>query len=322
MKNKNRSRLVLIGAFALAAAALIGYLIFDRLFPNNYAPSVTGVPTEAINSIDARRTAQAQTKTAAPPGNSYAPVGENPEGIALIAYQAPISRFGKPQQDAPLYVSCTEDRLRARERPATVEPTAEATAAATVEAAGTPAAPDLIRLAIVGSESEACYQVGEVFAGVGEFRVAVGITRSIGGEIEIDRGNVANSLVGDIVINISEFRSDEGRRDAAIQSRWLETNRYPIATFANIEAEGLPTRPYIDGETLSFTLTGELTIREVAVPTTFEATAALTGDVLVVRAVSDVKMSDWKFDAPNMAGFVTVDDDMRIVLNLVARVIN
>ncbi|CAG0957647.1 hypothetical protein ANRL4_00471 [Anaerolineae bacterium] len=310
MKRKH----LLIGLALAVTLAVVGYLIFDRVFPNDPTPSVTGVPTETLNSIDARRTAQAQTKTATVTG--YQPA----DGVAYLAAYNPGSEAPiLPAQDEPFYVSCTEARLRASERPeATPEPTVEATAEATVEA-GTPGEPDLIRLEIVGAESEACYQVGEIFAGVGEFRVAVGVTKSIAGEIEIDRGNVANSLVGDVRININELRSDEGRRDTAIQRNWIQTNRYPFATLANIEAVGLPTRPYEDGELLTFTVKGDLTLRETTRTVEFEAQARLTGDLLVVTAFTDIKMSDFNIQAPDMAGFVKADDEMRIVLNLVAR---
>lgn len=309
-----KRKYLLIGLAVAVALAVVGYLIFDRVFPNDPTPSVTGVPTETLNSIDARRTAQAQTKTATVTG--YQPANG---GVFLAAYHPGSDSPVLPAQDQPLYVSCTEARLRASERPeATPEPTVEATAEATVEA-GTPGEPDLIRLEIVGAESEACYQVGEIFAGIGEFRVAVGVTKSIAGEIEIDRGNVANSLVGDVRININELRSDEGRRDTAIQRNWIQTNRYPFATLANIEAIGLPTRPYEDGEVLTFTVKGDLTLRETTRTVEFEAQAQLTGDLLVVTAFTDIKMSDFDIQAPDMANFVKADDQMRIVLNLVAR---
>jgi polyisoprenoid-binding protein YceI len=322
----SRRRWLIIGALIVVALGIVGYLIFDRLFPADTQPAVTGVPTPAISSIDARRTAQAQTQTAeaAPSGSYLLPGSEG--AVQLVAY----IEDGLPYrllQETPLYRSCTEDRVRATARPTAtatlaaegigaLDPTATPTETAPAQL---PGAPDLIRLNVIGAESEACYQVGEIFPGFGEFRVAVGVTRSIVGEIEIDRANVANSLVGDIVININEFTSDEPRRDGAIRNDWLQSNRYPFARLLNAEVVGLPQRPYVEGETLTFQIVGLLEIREVQRETTFDVTATLTGDLLVVRAVTQILMTDFGFSPPSLA-FVQADNEATLMLNLVARV--
>jgi polyisoprenoid-binding protein YceI len=317
---QSRNRLIFIGG-VLMIALVAAYLAFDRLFPNDYNPSVTGVPTsDGISSIDRARTSTAQART---------PSGMNDNGITFASYTGDVVR-DIPSQTDPLFKSCTEARVsRPEGRPdATAEPTMEATMGATMEATmeATMAAemmpsgtPDLVRVAVVGAESEACYQIGEIFLNNNEFRVAVGVTRSIEGEIEIDRDNIANSVIGDIKINISEFRSDEGRRDTAIQRRWIETNTYPFATLSEVRIVGLPARKYVDGETLKFQVVGMLELRQTKLETTFDVEATLTGDLLVVRAVAPIKLTDFNIEPPTIGGFVSADNDMIIVLNLVAR---
>jgi polyisoprenoid-binding protein YceI len=315
----NKRRLFVIGLVLVVIVLVGGFIIFNAVFPDNYQPSVTGVPTEVVNSIDMRRTAQAQTKTAvAAPKNS----GLATDGITFISFGGDPAASGL-FQGQPLYRSCTADRMHAPDRPTatpagTMQATPEATAAATEAApVGTP---DPIRLSIVGSESEACYEVGEMFLNQSnQFNLAVGVTKSIAGEVEIDRANVANSLVGDIKINISEFQSDERRRDAMIQRAFLESNKYPFATLTDINAVGLPNRPYKDGETLNFQITGTLDIHDTKRPTTFDVTATLTGDLLVVHATTTIQMSDFGFSAPSIAGMLNADNNAKLVLNLVAR---
>lgn len=320
--NRNRRRLIIVGVIVLALLGIIGYLVFDRLFPANRAPVVTGVPSPSGNSIDARRTAQAQTQTAAPTTSSQRRRVPGSDEVQQVLY-IPNAPLARPAQSEPLYPSCTEGRARGElEQRPTATATGAPGASDVTATPGTPSAPlgapDLIRLAIVGSESEACFQVGEIFPGLGEFRVAVGVTQSIDGEVEIDRANVANSLVGDIVININEFMSDEPRRDGAIRGQWLESDKYPYATLANVEILDLPQRAYVDGETLSFTVRGDLTIRDVTRPTDFVTSATLTGDLLVVHAETDILMTDFGFDPPNLT-FVQADNHAHLVLNLVAR---
>jgi polyisoprenoid-binding protein YceI len=303
----NRKRILVI-AVVVAAIAGVGYFLFDRAFPNNFQPSVTGVPTSGSSSIDARRTAQALTAAAPTPQTNGIVLLSNPrrEGNSLF------------QTDEPLYTACEDFRVSVPGgRPAaTAEPTMEATMAATTEA-GVPGETQLVRYAVDAELSEACYISPEIFLGINEFRVAVGITKSIDAEVEIDLGNVANSLVGDVTINISELKSDEGRRDGAIQNRWIETNKYPFATFSNISVVGLPTRPYVEGETLNFQLVGTLKLREAERETTFEAKATIKDDMLVVVAYADITFSGFDIETPAISGFVSVDDELRLLLNFV-----
>ena len=123
------------------------------------------------------------------------------------------------------------------------------------------AEPDFIVLNIVGMSSEACYQVGETFLNrQPPFNLAVGITKAIAGQIAIDRANVSNSKIGDIVIDISQLTSDERMRDGRIRSQWLESNKYPQAKLTNAKLVGLPARPYKDGEVLTFQIAGDLEV--------------------------------------------------------------
>jgi polyisoprenoid-binding protein YceI len=224
----------------------------------------------------------------------------------------------------PLYTPCTEDKPTAVLTPAPVA-TAAATAAADAQAAATAGAEDFVFLRIIAAESQACYQSTETFAKgnflnlPAGFNTAVGVTKSIDGEVAVDRANVANSKIGDITINISEFQSDNPRRDGIIRQRFLESNKYPLATLTNATLIGLPARAYKDGEKLTFQIKGILTVRDTKRETTFDATGSLTGDTLVISARTDVKMSDFGFSAPEIGGLVVTDDLMRIVVNLVAR---
>ncbi len=323
-------RRTLIIISAVVALAVIALLLFQLIFPPSN-PQVTGnPPTSAINSIDARRTNTAQAALTLTPRSSGALVNtDGTQGIQLVSFVPAPDGNSAPQQTQQLYTSCTELRVRqpgGRPTPtATAAATAAPTAAATKAVGGSPA--NLVRYEIAGSESEVCFLVPELFVD-NEFRIAVGVTRSIVGEIEIDKGNVANSLIGDIRVNVNELRSDESRRDGMIQREFLQSNRYPFAVFDNVEVLGLPVRSYQEGEMLKFQVTGMLysadkdaKIRPNAKPrpTTFDVTAKLDGETLFVTAVTSLTMSELGVQAPNVIGLVKADDHFQIVLNLVAR---
>ncbi|HLY25601.1 MAG TPA: YceI family protein [Aggregatilineales bacterium] len=231
---------------------------------------------------------------------------------------------------APLYTSCDQQKLAA---PLSAQPSATAAAtsqapAATQAATQTSAAAaneDIVFLSIVGSESQACYVATETFAkgnfmGLpAGFNNPVGITQTIQGDLALDRTNVANSQIGDIKINISEFKSDNPRRDGFIRQNFLESNKYPYATLTNATVLGLPSAAYQDGTTIHFQVQGTLTVHNTARPTTFDATGTFSNNVLVVSAMTDLKMSDFGIQVPNIANLVKADDGVRLIVNLVAR---
>ncbi len=229
-----------------------------------------------------------------------------------------------------LYKSCEADKLTA---PLTLQPasaatqaaTASATTAATAASAATAGADDIVFLSIVDSESQACYLTSETFLAGNfmglptGFNGAVGITQTIQGDIALDRTNVASSQIGDITINISEFKSDNDRRDSFIRRQFLESNKYPYATLTGATALGLPAGAYKDGTALQFQIKGTLTVHDTPRETIFNATGAFTGGTLVIKATTELKMSDFGIQVPAIGGLLKVDDALRLEVNIVAR---
>lgn len=303
-----KRRTMIIAAIAVVAIIAAVLVVRDWVLPTFTTVSATGVPT-AVNPF-------AATKS-----GSFAPASGN-SGVQRVAFAMPVASPKLQQSD--LYVSCTADRGTTPTPtglPATTAP--DGTPTVTPEAAATEAAPstaaDPIVVRIIGAESEACYQVGEVFFDNNEFNLAVGVTKTIDGFVQIDRANVANSQLGEIVINISEFTSDNARRDGIIRQRWLESNTYPLAKLTEAKLVGLPARAYQDGEVLAFQIVGQLEVHGTKVETTFNMQGSLTGDTLVVTGYADINMNDFGFEAPEVGGMLKANPEARLILNLVAR---
>lgn len=176
-----------------------------------------------------------------------------------------------------------------------------------------------LRYVIVPGESKVAYKVGEVFFNQGNrYNVAVGTTGVVNGEILVDPANMPSSTVGPITVDISQFVSDNQMRDNRIRREWLESARFPIATFVPTAIEGLlPT--LADGQEMQLQITGDLTIKETTRPTTFQATATISGDTLTGFATTQIKMTDFGFDPPNIANILRAENDATIEFNLVAR---
>ena len=209
---------------------------------------------------------------------------------------------------------------QAAEAPPTMEPGALETAKANNNEAIIPVTGDgPITLKIVPGESSVSYEVGETFINQNNrFQLAVGVTTNISGEIYANPANPPESELGTISVNISEFKSDSSRRDGAIRMQWLESAAYPIATFTPTEINVLP-ESYTPGEPYSFTITGDLTVREVSQPVQFDVVAAYTDGTLQGSAQSTILMSDFGVGPISILGILNTEDEVKLTFNFVAR---
>ncbi|HEV2281806.1 MAG TPA: YceI family protein [bacterium] len=162
------------------------------------------------------------------------------------------------------------------------------------------------RFVIDPQASEAAYRVGETFFRDNQFKVAVGVTHGVQGDIYMDRARPDQSRIGPITININQLTSDSRHRDNAIRGRWLESDKYPTAVFTATSIEGLP-KTYAAGETVHVRITGNLTVHNVTKPTVFTGTLTLSGDTLTGAMESTVLMRDFGFDPPSIMMLQTED---------------
>lgn len=199
----------------------------------------------------------------------------------------------------------------------TVAPIA-ATTVPTTAPAPAPAAAQVYR--IDATQSKASYTVSETFLDGNRIVDAVGVTSAVAGDILIDRTTPANSQVGEIVVDISQLTSDSNRRDNAIRRQWLESAKYPLATFNNAVISELPAE-LSEGTPFSFKITGDMKLHDTTQPMTWEVTMTLQGDGLTGTATTAFKMSSFNVDPPDIAGVLTVEDDVALTLEIVANAV-
>jgi polyisoprenoid-binding protein YceI len=202
----------------------------------------------------------------------------------------------------------------------TEAPAATEVAAVTEAPAVTqPAAAGATVYKLVPGESVLQYEVGETFLNQGNvFNLAVGRTSQVAGEVTLDPATPQNSALGTFTADISQFASDSDRRDNAIRGRYLESSKYPTVTFKPTAVEGLP-QTYQEGQEITFKVSGDLTIRDVTKPASFDVTAKLSGGALSGQAVTTILMSDFGFGPISIAGILNTEDQAKITLTFVAR---
>lgn len=126
---------------------------------------------------------------------------------------------------------------------------------------------------MVPDESEARYSIDELLRG--DPVTVVGVTQDdelgdIGADIIINFEDISQSQIGEVVINARRFETPERGRDNAVRCCILDTESYEFIRFQPTAITGLESEAAQLGETYTFEVEGELTIRDVTRVETFE----------------------------------------------------
>jgi polyisoprenoid-binding protein YceI len=149
--------------------------------------------------------------------------------------------------------------------------------------------------------SELGYRVDEVLFGVNN--AAVGRTHQVTGSLTISGTTVADA---EFVVDMKTITSDESRRDDQFNGRIMSTDEFPTATFtltSPIELGSIPA----EGEQVTATATGDLTLRGVTQPVTFDVTAQLEGGRIGVLGSIPIVFADYSIPNPSFGGIDTED---------------
>lgn len=174
---------------------------------------------------------------------------------------------------------------------------------------------DRVTYGVVSEESEARYRVREQLVGVDLPNDAVGATRAITGVLVLE-GNTVVSEASRFQVDLRTLTSDQARRDNFIRRNTLQTDRYPYAVFVPREVRGLPSPLPTSGEH-TFQLIGDLTIREVTRPVTWEVTARVEGDRVIAQARTQFTFADFNLEPPQVPVVLSVDETIRLEIDVV-----
>jgi len=171
---------------------------------------------------------------------------------------------------------------------------------------------------IVPEQTEASYEVQEKFLNRDLPNMALGKTNAVTGELQVSLDGKPSGKITKITVDLRTLTSDQSRRDNRIRTQWLESEKYPFAEFTSTDVQGTPDS-YTEGQEVNFKLTGDMKIREVTKPVTFDVKGKLEGDTITGSATSKILMKDFGFDPPDIAGMLTVTDGVTVTINFTAK---
>jgi polyisoprenoid-binding protein YceI len=151
------------------------------------------------------------------------------------------------------------------------------------------------------------YRVDERYLGVG-VRTAVGRTSAVTGTVTVSGDRVEGA---DLRADMTTVRSDQARRDDALRSRAIETDRYPSARFTLAGPVAVAAK--------ARQAKGALTLhgRRAAIAVTVRG-QRLSGGRLELVGSAPIRFATFAIEPPSVAGLVTVSDhgvlEFRLVL--------
>ena len=123
---------------------------------------------------------------------------------------------------------------------------------------------------------------------------AAGRTNDATGTLTID-GSTATAA--EFTVNMASMTSDSDRRDGQFRTRIMTVDQYPTSTFVLTSPIDFGTVP-AEGVTITATATGDLTLRGVTNPVTFEVQARLENGRIGVFGNIPILFSDYDIPDP------------------------
>jgi len=227
----------------------------------------------------------------------------------------------EPIQAVPLEIDTpTSEPLSDPDPTEIAEPVPDATATeaavsvAEVETGADPP-PDLTRYTIVQAESQARFTIYEELNGVPTD--VIGVTDQVAGEAAINLADLSDTRMGVILVNARTLATDESRRNQAIRNRILLTDQYEFISFTPTGISGL-SGSAAPGQTFTFRILGDLTIRDITQPVEFEATVSVDSpERLTGTASTVIAKSDFNLIVPNVPFVANVGENVTLEIDFV-----
>jgi len=205
--------------------------------------------------------------------------------------------------------------------PPAAETTPDATEAPVAEATAVAAAPagDPVVFSLVQGESSISFELDEDMRS--QRVTVIGTSPDVAGQVAVNFADPSASQVGEIVFNLRTLSTGNDFRNRAIRGQILQSARdeFEFGSFTPTAVSGLPTTPIEAGETVTFQITGDLRLRDVTNPVTFDVTLTEASEErLVGQATATVNRNDWGLTIPDVPGIANVEEEVVLTIVIVA----
>ena len=188
--------------------------------------------------------------------------------------------------------------------------------AATLDTSSSTDAAALRTYQISSTDSTVTFALDEEL--MGQPKTVVGTTNQVAGEIAVNLADLSTAQVGVIQINARGLTTDNNMRTRTMQNRILETGEFEFITFTPTLVNGLSARAVV-GESVSFTISGDLTIRDITQPVVFNVTATVVSETQMSgTATAIVNRGDFDLQIPSVPNVANVEEEVELTIEFIA----
>ena len=233
------------------------------------------------------------------------PLETQAAGVATTAPVEPTAApevATEPAAEEPTAALATEEATTV---PPTEEPTATPTPAGVAQV-----------FTIDSAASQVRFEIDEDLRGA--LNTVVGTTDQVAGQLSVNLADLSQTQVGVIQINARTLVTDNDFRNRAINNAIIDTGQFEFITFTPTAVEGLPASATV-GETITFTLVGDLTIRDITQPATFTVEATAVSETqLTGTATTVVNRTDYDLQIPSVPSVANVEEEVELYIDFTA----
>jgi polyisoprenoid-binding protein YceI len=165
---------------------------------------------------------------------------------------------------------------------------------------------DLAGTWTVADGSVAGYRVREKLAQLPAPSDAVGRTGAVTGQVTItDRSGAYSAGNATFTVDVTQLKSDKGMRDNKIRSLGLQTDKFPMATFAAAGPISIPADA-AKGKLVTVPVVGDLMLHGVTKKVSIPLQVQRDGTQIKIAGNYQFAWSDFGMTAPSIQLFVSV----------------
>ena len=190
------------------------------------------------------------------------------------------------------------------------------TSSATAQHSVTPASVNgaALRLVLASTGNAARYRVRERLMGHDFDNDAIGETKNLTGAISFDSNGKVIRDASKFTVDAGSFVSDKDRRDGFVRGRLLEADEYPMVVLVPTNVRGMAI-PLPTTGSRPFEMTGDLTVRGVTRPTTWNGTVQFKDGAVSGSAATAFTFDDIQMEQPRVPVLLSVGDTIRLEIN-------
>ena len=174
-----------------------------------------------------------------------------------------------------------------------------------------PATAGALQLVVTPAGNEVRYRIREQLVGVDLPNDAVGATSDVTGGITFDASGRVVPSASRFQVNVGTLKSDKDRRDGYVRGRILQTSEHPTVELVPTTIEGL-TLPIPTSGTKTFKVLGDLTVRGVTRPTTWQVNATFNGSTVTGSAATTFTFAEFGMTQPRVPVVLSVADTIKL----------